>query len=192
MAVVHCITHPEVVIDPAVPVPEWRLAPEGIRRMERALARPWLAGLGAVFSSAERKAREAAGMLAARCGCSPVILARLGENDRSATGYLPRAAFEAMADAFFANPAESIRGWETAVEAQRRVVAAFEQVLATAPDGKDVAIVFHGGVGALLLCHLKGVPISRAEDQPGGGGGHVYAVDRTSRALLSGWRRIED
>jgi broad specificity phosphatase PhoE len=27
-----------------------------------------------------------------------------------------------------------------------------------------VAVVAHGGVGALLLCRLKGVPISRAED----------------------------
>ncbi|MFC0389117.1 histidine phosphatase family protein [Muricoccus vinaceus] len=47
----------------------------------------------------------------------------------------------------------------------------------TAPREGDIAIVSHGGVGALLLCHLKGVPISRAEDQPGAGGGCVYSFD---------------
>lgn len=26
---IHFITHPEVVIDPAVPVPDWTLSPEG-------------------------------------------------------------------------------------------------------------------------------------------------------------------
>ena len=61
-----------------------------------------------------------------------------------------------------------------------------------APADGDIAIVSHGGVGALLLCHLKGVPISRAEDQPGEGGGNVYSFDAATRCLLSGWRRIED
>ncbi|MFC0384909.1 histidine phosphatase family protein [Muricoccus vinaceus] len=192
MAVVHCITHPEVVIDPAVPVPDWPLSPEGIRRMALALERPWVPGIRAVFSSAERKATDAARMLADRLGLVPAIVEALGENDRSATGYLPRAEFEAMADAFFAHPERSIRGWERAVDAQRRVVAAVERVLALAPGQGDVAIIFHGGVGALLLCHLKGVPIGRAEDQPGGGGGNVFTFDAATRRVLSGWRPIEE
>lgn len=188
---VYCITHPEVVIDPAVPVPEWPLSPEGVRRMALALERPWLQEVGAVFSSAERKATDAAGMLAERFGLCPVIIEELGENDRSATGYLPKSEFEAVADAFFAHPGRSIRGWERAVDAQVRVVAAVERALSLAPREGDIAIVFHGGVGALLLCHLKGVPIGRAEDQPGGGGGNVFAFDRASRRLLHAWRPIE-
>ena len=80
MAVVHFITHPDVVIDPSIPVPDWRLSAEGIRRMALALERPWMANLGAVFSSAERKARDAADMIAGRSGLAPVIMAELGEN----------------------------------------------------------------------------------------------------------------
>ena len=85
-----------------------------------------------------------------------------------------------------------MRGWERAVDAQRRIVQAVDRVLAMAPADADVAIVSHGGAGALLLCHLKAVPITRSEDQPGDGGGNVYRFDVATRRLLSGWRRTED
>ena len=191
MPTLHFITHPEVVIDPSVPVPDWPLSGVGVRRMGLALAQPWMARLGAVFSSAERKATDAARIVADRFGLSPVIVAGLGENDRSATGYLPKAEFEATADLFFGHPADSVRGWERAVDAQRRIVAAVEHAIADAAGQGDIAVISHGGVGALLLCHLKGVPISRAEDQPGAGGGCVFSFDAGTRRLLSGWRLID-
>lgn len=184
------VTHPEVAIEPARPVPDWGLSPEGHRRVALMLDRPWAQGLVAVFSSAERKARETAAPLAARL-CLPVLLrAAMGENDRSATGYLPRAEFEATADLFFAHPAESIRGWERAVDAQARIAAAVEAALADTAPG-DLALVAHGGVGALLRCHLAGAAITRAEDQPPGGGGHRFGFDRATRRLLTPWQRME-
>ena len=192
MSTLHFITHPEVVIDASVPVPEWPLAPEGVRRMGQALEQPWMSRLVAVFSSAERKAMDAARLVADRFGLSPAVVAELGENDRSATGYLPKAEFEATADLFFAHPDESFRGWERAVDAQRRIITAIERVIVEAPGHGDVAVISHGGVGALLLCHLKGVLISRAEDQPGTGGGCVFSLDIGTRGLLSGWSLIED
>jgi broad specificity phosphatase PhoE len=191
MVIIHFITHPEVVIDPTIPVPDWPLSPLGMRRMRLALELPWLASVHAIFSSAERKARDAADLLGERLRLVPVIVEDLGENDRSATGYLPKAQFEAVADEFFARPEESVRGWERAVDAQRRIIEAVERALSMAPAEGDIAIISHGGVGALLLCHLKGVPISRREDQPGGGG-NVYSFDAASRRLISGWRRIEE
>jgi broad specificity phosphatase PhoE len=190
MTIVHFITHPEVSIDPAVPVPDWRLSPVGIRRMQLAVLRPWLAAVRSVLCSAERKAMEAADILAHHLGVTPVIVQSLGENDRLATGYLPRSEFEAMADEFFARPQVSIRGWERAIDAQRRIVQAVEQVIATS-DGRDIAIISHGAVGTLFLCHLKGVAITRSQDQPGEGGGNVFSFDSADRHLLSGWRRID-
>jgi hypothetical protein len=62
MPVLHFITHPEVIIDPSVPVPHWPLSPQGLRRMSLALKQPWMRGLGAVFSSAERKPRTPPGL----------------------------------------------------------------------------------------------------------------------------------
>ncbi|MFC7607448.1 histidine phosphatase family protein [Teichococcus aestuarii] len=184
------LTHPEVAIDPAVAVTEWGLAPRGRARAEALARLPWARGLRHIASSAERKARETAECLAAATGLPVRVHPGLGENDRSATGYLPPPEFEAMADAFFARPEESVRGWERAVDAQARMVAAVEAVLAESKG--EVAIVAHGAVGALLLCHLAGRPISRAEDQPGRGGGNLYVFGRESRHLLCGWTAFED
>jgi broad specificity phosphatase PhoE len=194
MSIVHFITHPEVAVDPSRPVPDWPLSPVGIRRVALLLDRPWIRTVRAVFCSAERKAADMACTMADHLSLTPIIIEGLGENDRSATGYLPKPEFEAVADAFFARPEESVRGWERAVDAQRRIVEAVNRALITVPTGapgEDMAIVSHGGVGALLLCHLKQVRISRAEDQPGQGGGNVFSFDAATRRLLSGWRRIE-
>jgi broad specificity phosphatase PhoE len=192
MAIVHFITHPQVVIDPDLPVPQWPLSAEGKRRMRLMLCQPWVSGIRAIFSSPERKAMDGAEILAGYLVLPVRVLEALAENDRSATGYLQLKEFEALADEFFARPAESVRGWERAVDAQRRIIEALDRVLAEAPAKGDIAIIAHGGVGALLLCHLMGVPITRDQDQAGGGGGNVFSFNATNCHLLSGWRRIED
>jgi broad specificity phosphatase PhoE len=119
-------------------------------------------------------------------------LAELGENDRSATGYLPRSEFEIVANLFFAHPERSARGWERAIDAQRRIVSAVNRVLvASTKCAGNIAIVSHGGVGALLLCHLRGEAISREHDQPLNNGGNYYAFDAETRDLIHGWLRID-
>lgn len=190
MASVYFMTHPDVLIDPAIPVPEWRLNERGLARMRAMLANAWVSDIVHVASSTERKAIDGAVLLAAHLDLSPVTDPGLNENDRSSTGYLPKLEFETVADAFFARSLESVRGWERSVDAQARIVGAVANVLRAAPAG-DVAIVSHGGVGALLLCHLRGSPISRACDQPPGNGGHFLQFDRDTWALRHGWRPID-
>lgn len=193
MPTVYFVTHPDVLIDPAVPVPDWPLSARGRERMMRALALPWVAGIRAVWCSTERKARNGADILARHLNLPVTELAELGENDRSATGYLPRSEFEALTDQFFANPSESVRGWERAVDARRRIVAAVDHVLAASVGcGGDVAIVAHGGVGTLLLCHLHNDEISREHDQPPNNGGNYFAFDLKTRHLHHGWRPIDE
>ena len=48
---VYLITHPDVIKSPDVAVPRWPLSPRGRERMTAMLARPWVAGLGAVYCS---------------------------------------------------------------------------------------------------------------------------------------------
>ncbi len=123
--------------------------------MARALTLSWAGSVRAIWCSTEQKARDGAEILAGHLGLPVAALAELGENDRSATGYLPRTEFETVANLFFAHPEESVRGWERAIDAQRRVVEAVGRVLAVSADGSNIAIISHGGLGTLLLCRLR-------------------------------------
>jgi broad specificity phosphatase PhoE len=189
---IYFITHPDVVIDPAVPVPQWPLSERGRGRMRCLLNRPWIAYVVAIYSSTEQKAVDGAAILSEALGVPFHQIAALGENDRSATGYLPKGEFETIVDAFFASPSESIRGWERAIDAQSRIVRAVEHIASAAPGAGPIAVVSHGGVGALLLCHLKGVPISRTEDQPGASGGNYFLLRTPKGTLVHSWKPIEE
>jgi broad specificity phosphatase PhoE len=187
--VVRYLTHPQVVIDPRTPISDWSLSHTGRARVLALAGSRALAGTRHVVSSAETKAIETATPLAAALGCRLLIREAMHENDRSATGFLTPREFEAVADRFFAEPDTSIRGWETARAAQRRIVAEVEASLADCDDG-DVLLVGHGAVGTLLFCHLSGLPIDRAHDQrPGGGCFFEFMAPRG--VPRSPWRPLE-
>ena len=130
MPTIFFITHPDVVIDPAEPVAEWPLNKRGRARMRKMTAHPWTSGVRRIFASSERKARDGAEVLAdglSLAGYS--VVDDLGENDRSAAGYLPKQEFEATADAFYARPQVNVRGWERAADAQARIVRAVDRIM---------------------------------------------------------------
>jgi broad specificity phosphatase PhoE len=182
------VSHPEVQIDPAVPVPRWGLNPRGKERMAAFASQPWIRRFRRVISSDETKAIETAEAIATGLGVAVEVRHGLHENDRSATGFLPPPEFEATANLFFGNPQESIRGWERSADAQARIVAGVTAALAGQPDEPTI-FCGHGGVGTLLWCHCAGVPISRSHDQTGGG--NHYLFDPARRIVLYGWRRLE-
>jgi broad specificity phosphatase PhoE len=185
------VTHADVVIDPAVPVPDWGLNPRGAAR-HAALAGTWARvrpAPDAVWSSTERKAHEGAAPIAQAFGLSVRTDADLGENDRSATGFIPEPEFSRVAEAFFDRPDESVRGWETARDAQARIVEAVDRVVAATPGSEDIAVVTHGGVATLLLCARLGRAIDQGLGPGFGGGGGICAIDRDG--LRRGWRAIE-
>ncbi|MGX7678212.1 histidine phosphatase family protein [Jatrophihabitans sp. DSM 45814] len=183
---VHFLTHPEVDIAPEVPVTEWGLNDRGRQRAR--LAGSKLPALSAIYSSPEVKAEQTARLIGEPLGLTVTLVGGLAEVDRAATGYLPEPEFWANYQQFLDRPSYSARGWETAESAQRRIVATVDSLLAAA-DG-EIALVSHGGVGALLLCHLNGTPIQRLVDQPGQGS--HFSFDAASRAILEGWRSFED
>lgn len=185
------LTHPQVQVDPAVPVPRWGLSDVGRQRTLAFSTRFDLSAISQVISSTEEKAKETAALIAAPLRLPVVIRDGMEENDRSATGYLPEAEFQEMANAFFARPTESVRGWERAVDAQARIVAAVEAALAVyGGTGQRLLFVGHGGVGTLLLCHLAGYPISRVHDQPPVGGGCWFRAGPARRP--DRWRAMEE
>ena len=188
VAVLRYITHPEVVVDPATPVAQWRLSDVGRARLDGLLAQPWVRSIERVVSSDETKAMEAAAVLADHLGLAVERRPATGEIDRTATGFLPPDEFELVADACFARPDVSARGWERAVDAQARITSALADVLADAAD-HDVAVVGHGGVGTLWYCGLARVPIGRRWDQAGQG--HYLTVDGRTGEARHHWRPID-
>ena len=182
---IHFLTHPEVVMDPATPVPRWHLAPEGIARARaaaRALSRP-----AAIWSSSECKAIETAGLVAAHHGLPIHVHPGLDENDRSSTGYLPPDRFQHAADQFFAHPGTSFHGWERGADAQSRIHAAWHDILRNSPG--PLVIVGHGGTGTLLWCALTKHPIDRKHDA--GRQGQYWTHDRLMGRTSLGWASLE-
>jgi broad specificity phosphatase PhoE len=171
-----------------VPVPRWPLSELGKQRMRAGLQQPWVREVTSVYCSAEQKAIDGAAILAEHRSLPLHEVEALGENDRSATGFLPPDEFERVADQFFAAPDESVRGWERAVDAQARIVRAVEQIVLEDKTGGTIAIVSHGAVGTLLYCHLAGQPIARRWDQPPNGGGNYYRFTLSPRAAHFWWR----
>jgi broad specificity phosphatase PhoE len=199
MTLAYFITHPDVMVDPEIPITQWPLSDVGRQRMRGVLDHAWVSTLSHVFCSEEQKARDGADIMKAALGMPVALIADLGENDRSTTGFLPPAEFWEVVEQFFDEPDSSVRGWERASDAQARVADAVKEALARTRAEEPVAFVAHGGVGSLLLCHLKGVPISRLEEQPGPpagsapgtGGGYYFTFDRSSLAVQQDWQRID-
>ena len=172
-------------------MPRWPLSELGKQRMRAGLRQPWVRELTAIYCSTEQKAIDGAAILAEHRSLPFDEIAELGENDRSATGFLPPEEFERVADAFFASPGASVRGWERALDAQARIVKAVESIARKDGTRGAIAIVSHGAVGTLLYCYLAGEPISRRWDQPANGGGNFYAFTLSPRSVHSWWKPID-
>lgn len=184
------LTHPEVVIDPLVPVPQWPLNGTGRERMTHFAKALSPLRLSAIHASTEQKAMDGAAIVAERFGMGYRTHEDLGENDRSATGYIAPPEFWEVVDQFFAHPHESIRGWERAIDAQTRIVNAVKRIAAEATG--DTLIVSHGGVGCLLTAHLQKVEIGRESRPSHPGGGCFIVIDSDSFTLKQDWRTIEE
>ncbi|WP_112661853.1 histidine phosphatase family protein [Microvirga flavescens] len=186
------ITHPEVIIDPNQPIPEWPLSEVGRCRMERFTES--LAGddIRAVYASTERKALDGAAVVAEKFGLTVKTDPDLGENDRSATGYIAPPEFWDVVREFFDHPTRSVRGWERAIDAQTRIVRAMTRVLRSERGEGDIVVVSHGAVGCLLTAHLQRVAIGQESRPTHPGGGCYLILDRDPLAIRSGWHAIED
>lgn len=181
------VTHPEVHISPDIPVTNWGLSDTGRTRAQVFAQANAFKKVTQIWSSEEQKALETARILAHPRELEIKTDVRLGENDRNATGYLPLDEFETATDAFFAQPKQSFRGWETACDAQNRIRQVVQQIAQRHAAG-DLAIVSHGAVGTLLFCALSGAKISRQYDQPSQG--HFWSAALPDLQPIHSWRSI--
>ncbi|MEM9573763.1 MAG: histidine phosphatase family protein [Pseudomonadota bacterium] len=192
MAYAIYLTHPQVNIDKDTPVPKWSLSELGLQRAIAASELPWVKSIDRIVSSDETKAQETAACFARSLSIDYQIGHNMGENDRSSTGFMPPDLFEIAANHFMDSPEVSYRGWERAVDAQARIVASVEIAVRAHTGDGAVLLVGHGGVGTLLKCHIADRKIARVEDQPGNGGGNIFAFDLETKSLLCDWTPMEE
>jgi broad specificity phosphatase PhoE len=187
---VRYLTHPQVLIEPLKDRRLWSLNSVGSSRVARLASRLGiLKQTRHVISSPETMALETACPLSDALGTVVHSRARFCEIDRSATGLLRERELERMAADFFSRPQKSIRGWETAVAAQRRIIDEVDASLDQRLNG-DVLFVGHSVVGTLLLCSLSECPIDQVMC-PEPGGGFWFEFDSQSRQLLCDWQPME-
>ncbi len=184
------VSHPQVEMDPSIPVPQWSLSARGRERTKGFAEAVLVKGLKRIVSSDETKALETAAILGAALGIKAEVAEDMGEIDRSVPGYVPPEKFEDLANLCFGRPEETAGGWERAIDAQARIVGAVARVLTGHDPEAPIAFVGHGGVGTLLKSHLAHRPISRAGDQPLGGG-NAYMIRLSDRLLLGDWMPFE-
>lgn len=183
------ITHPQVEIDPKIDVRSWSLSKLGYQRMLEFSNSKTLANVKVIWASKEIKAIEGAQILSKKLNIDINFSPDLGENDRSSTGFLPPAEFEKMADIFFQKPEQSIRGWETAKSAQKRITSIFSKIKQKSVKiDDDIAIISHGAVGTLLYCAINSLNIDRIHDQVKQGSYWTYCL--VSNKTLHSWKSI--
>jgi broad specificity phosphatase PhoE len=148
----------------------------------------------AIFSSTEPKAHELATVIADASGGRVEASDAFRECRRASRGFLDSAAFEAALDQFYRRPDHGPDGWESAADAQRRIVDAAAAAIAGA-GAESVVFCGHGTIGTLLKCHVAGRPVARAEDQrvmAWKGGGNCFVFELDPPRLVSDWVPMED
>lgn len=183
------LSHPEVTIDPQIPVPDWKISEQGRRRLKAACKRGWPGRGWRIIASPEVKAQQTAEFLSNAFALPLHTHPDMGEVDRSATGYLPHDAHEALADALFAQPSLGPQGWESAQAASDRITKAFQEVLAEVSG--SMLFVGHGAVGSFLWCALTNTPITRAADQRRCGSFWAGSMGAAGFTPLHGWQALE-
>jgi probable phosphoglycerate mutase len=134
------------------------LATDGVTQAERLAEYLASEDITAVYVSPLRRAQETAAPLAKLLGLQPIVEDDISEFDRNSSEYVPIEELRGTNDPRWL---KMIRGeWEEGHDHpdlfRKRVIAAFERIIA-AHSGQRVVAVCHGGVINQYLAHILGI-----------------------------------
>jgi alpha-ribazole phosphatase len=119
--------------------------------------------LSAVYCSDLKRAIKSAEIIAEPHSLNPTVVPALRERN---FGIWEGMSFDEIRekypldfDAWASNPLQfSPMGGETTLEMRERVLNSLDKIIRN-HNGEHVAIVAHGGVNRIILCHLLGIPL---------------------------------
>lgn len=119
-------------------------------------------GLSAVYCSPLSRALKSAEIIAKKFGLTPIVVPDLRERN---FGVWEGMSFNEIKDKYPAefeawanNPLKfSPIGGESTLEVRDRVVVALDRILDD--NSTHTAVVAHGGVNRIILCHIMGIPL---------------------------------
>lgn len=132
--------------------------------------------LEAVYCSDLSRSSSSAQIIAAPYSLTPVVVPQIRERS---FGIWEGMTFSEIMERY---PAEfqawandplrfSPMGGESTLEVRDRVVAAIEEILGRHPGG-EIAVVAHGGVNRVALCHILGMPLE-----------HIFRIEQDHAAV---------
>ncbi len=133
--------------------------------------------LSAVYCSDLQRATKSAEIIAGQYGLIPIVNAGFRERNFGAWEGLSfteiRDKDPAEFESWAVNPLKfSPPDGESTIEVKERVITALDNILSSHPPthpspsrgegkggGENIAIVAHGGVNRIILCHIMGIPL---------------------------------
>lgn len=133
-------------------------------------------GLRAVYCSGLTRAVQSAEIIAGQFGLVPIRVPDLRERSfgiwEGMTFSEIREQYPEEFAAWVENPlAYSPIGGETTLEVRDRVIKAISEIVEH-HAGEEVAVVAHGGVNRIILCHILGMPLE-----------HIFRIEQDFTAL---------
>ena len=131
----------------------WPLSEHGLKQVQSLAQQPFWSEVKAIISSDELKAVSTVDRIAFDRKVPLFMHPGLRELKRTPEWL---DDYEARVLEVFQKPAESVGGWERAADAQARILATVEELIAKY-DPEPFAIVSHGMVMALLLASVNNI-----------------------------------
>ena len=183
---IYLITHPDTVIDSQRPINRWKISKDGWKQVKNLGKKRFWNNVEFIYASTEPKANLSARYWSKNHNIRMKIVAGIDEvNDRK---FLPKKKLWENADLFYAAPRKSAGGWETAENCLKRMVKSINRIKNESKRKKyqSIAIVSHGAVANIYVCHLKKVRASVKTGQKKIGSWII--IDAGKNKILTKWQ----
>lgn len=183
----YVITHAHTRADARRPASLWELSAVGRRQAEALAQAPFWQGVDRILLSQEAKTRLTVEPLLARRPLPVTVDSRFDELARGEAWVSDYADQVAQA---FAEPNQSVAGWEPASQARDRFLAGVRHACERFA-GQVLALVGHGLTLSLYRAHLLGRSRVQMDDWRNLAFASVAQVDPVKNVLLADFRPVE-